>query len=301
MQECEIKFYLLRRWLIATQETYPEHGLSISALAQRTGVPQATLRSWEARYGFPAPLRLPGGHRRYAEADVAAVEEVLRHRTAGLGLEAAIRMRAAAPTTPSTSVYAELRRLHPDLEPQLLGKRSMLAMSNALEDECGAQAQRPLLFAGFQQGRFLRESYARWVELARTASRAVVFADLGEPAPITQGLPLEVAIPHDSPLNREWFVVCDAPDRPACLLGWERPGQQSLPDAHRRFEAVWSVDPVVVRDAARLCAGLADTLRPEREPLTWPSLSDAVAPGSADLRRAGQLFGRMIGYLEASG
>ena len=31
--------------------------LSISDLAERTGVPQATLRSWEARYGFPAPAR----------------------------------------------------------------------------------------------------------------------------------------------------------------------------------------------------------------------------------------------------
>lgn len=263
-------------------------------------MPQATLRSWEARYGFPAPLRLPGGHRRYAEGDVAAVEEVLRHRTAGLGLEAAIRRLSAAPAASSTSLYAELRRLHPDLEPQLVSKRSMLALSNALEDECCAQAHRPLLFAGFQRGRFLRESYARWVELARTASRAVVFADLTDPAPARPGLPVEVAVPYDSPLNREWFVVCDAPDRPACLVGWERPGQPSAPDAHRRFEAVWSVDPVVVRDAARCCAGLADALGPGREPLPWPELSDAPAPGSADLRRASQLVNRMIGYLEAT-
>jgi DICT domain-containing protein len=263
-------------------------------------VPQATLRSWEARYGFPAPLRLPGGHRRYAETDIAAIEEVLRHRTAGLGLEAAIRRLSHTPAAASTSLYGELRRLHPDLEPQLISKPAMLALSNALEDECCARAQRPVLFAGFQQGRFLRESYARWVELARTATRAVVFADLVDPAPARPGLPVEVTIPHDSPLSREWFVVCDAPDRPACLVGWERPGQPASLEARRRFEAVWSVDPVVVRDAARLCAGLADTLRAGREPLTWPELSDAPAPGSADLRRASSLVNRMIGYLEAS-
>jgi MerR family transcriptional regulator, light-induced transcriptional regulator len=263
-------------------------------------VPQATLRSWEARYGFPAPLRLPGGHRRYAESDIAAVEEVLRHRTAGLGLEAAIRRLATAPAEASTSLHAELRRLHPDLEPQLLSKGSMLALSNALEDECCARAHRPLLFAGFQQGRFLRASYARWVELARTASRAVVFADLDDPAPVRPGLPVEVAVPYDAPLNREWFVVCDAPDRPACLAGWERPGQPASPDGNRRFEAVWSVDPAVVRDAARICAGLTDALRPGGEPLTWPELSDAPAPGSADLRRASQVVNRMIGYLEAT-
>jgi DICT domain-containing protein len=284
---------------IATQEHHPEHGLSISALAQRTGVPQATLRSWETRFGFPAPLRLPGGHRRYTATDVTAVEEVLRHRASGLGLEAAIRRASAAPVTVATSLFAELRRLHPDLEPQLLSKPSMMALSNALEDECCARAQRPLLYAGFQQRRFLRSSYARWVELARTAEVAVVFSDLQDPAPARPGLPVEVAIPYDSPLNREWFIVCDAPDQPACLAGWERPGQSATPDAHRRFEAVWSVDPVVVRDAARACAGLVDALRPGQEPWEWPELSDAAAPGSADLRRASRLVNRMIGYLDA--
>lgn len=244
-------------------------------------------------------MRLPGGHRRYTESDVSAVEEVLRHRSAGLGLEAAVRRVSHAPVEASTSVYGELRRLHPDLEPQLLSKGSVLALSNALEDECCARAHRPVLFGGFQQGRFLRASYARWVELARTASRAVVFADLGDPAPVRPGLPVEVSIPYDSPLNREWFVVCDAADRPACMVGWERPGQPASPDEHRRFEVVWSVDPVVVRDAARVCADLAGALRPGSELLTWPDLSDTPAPGSADLRRASQLVNRMIGYLEA--
>ena len=51
--------------------------LTISELAERTQVPQATLRSWESRYGFPSPERLPGGHRRYAESDVAADQGIV--------------------------------------------------------------------------------------------------------------------------------------------------------------------------------------------------------------------------------
>src|SRR3712207_4853305 len=51
--------------------------LTISDLAERTGVPPATLRSWESRYGFPRPIRLAGGHRRYAQRDVDAGLEVL--------------------------------------------------------------------------------------------------------------------------------------------------------------------------------------------------------------------------------
>ena len=60
---------------------HPElkHPLTIGDLARRTGVPSATLRSWESRHGFPRPARMAGGHRRYAESEVAAVLDVVRH------------------------------------------------------------------------------------------------------------------------------------------------------------------------------------------------------------------------------
>ena len=48
----------------------PGDSLTISELTRLTGVPSPTLRSWESRYGFPRPRRLPGGHRRYARSDV---------------------------------------------------------------------------------------------------------------------------------------------------------------------------------------------------------------------------------------
>src|SRR5215218_338432 len=236
--------------------------LTISDLAERTGVPPATLRSWESRYDFPRPTRLAGGHRRYAERDVAAVLEVLRHRDSGLALEAAVRRTASEP--PQTwSLYAELRRRHTELVPQRLSKSTLVALSHAIEDECCARAEQPLLFGGFQRDKFLRESYARWVELARTASTAVVFADLGSPREPRPGVPVEVALPQEAPLNREWIVVCDAPDLPALMVAVERPGQETVPDSRRRFEAVWTVDPRVVRHASRAAAALAAENRPE--------------------------------------
>jgi methanogenic corrinoid protein MtbC1 len=48
--------------------------LNIAALAQRTGVPQDTIRKWEQRYGVLRPERTSGGQRRYTELDVARVE-----------------------------------------------------------------------------------------------------------------------------------------------------------------------------------------------------------------------------------
>jgi len=153
----------------------PSHLLTIGDLAERTGVPPATLRSWEQRYGFPEPVRLAGGHRRYGESDVAAVLDVLRHRDSGFALEAAVRL-ARTETRAPQSVFAELRRRHPHLLPHRLRKSTLLALSWALEDECCARAQRPWLFGAFQAERFLLQALPRWQDLARTARGAWAMA-----------------------------------------------------------------------------------------------------------------------------
>jgi hypothetical protein len=41
------------------------------------GVSPNTLRSWERRYGFPRPLRSPGGHRHYSLAEIEALRLTL--------------------------------------------------------------------------------------------------------------------------------------------------------------------------------------------------------------------------------
>lgn len=267
--------------------------LTISDLSRLTGVPSATLRSWESRHGFPRPTRQGGGHRRYAHADVDAVLDVVRHRQGGLSLHAAVRRVAAGPRV-SRSVYAELRRRHPQLTPQVLSRTTLVALSHAIEDECCARASQPVLFGGFQRERFVRASSDRWLELSRTAMSTVVFADFTDPAALDGRSPVEVGLPPRAPLNREWLVVCDAHDLPACLTAVELPG--------RRFEVLWSVDPRVVRDASLVSASLADHYRPD-----WRSagaggvdLDKDVADVSEELRRVSELFNRMLGYLEVS-
>lgn len=273
--------------------------LSIRELAEFTGVPQATLRSWEARYGLPRPRRLAGGHRRYTADDVALVEDVLRQRADGLSLPAAMARATARTRTPENSVYAGLRRRRPDLEPRVLRKATLLALTRAIEDECCARAARPLLFVGFQSETYYRQSRIRWAELSRTAESVVVFADFPGP-PTANGNLLDVPLPPDAPLRREWFVVCDAADHPACVAGWEQPGTGGIADADRRFETLWTVDPQAVRDAACIAAELAETLAPSHGLSLAHALEGTPPPPSADLRRAASLLNRMVGYLEAS-
>ena len=108
-----------------------------------------------------------------------------------------------------------------------------------------------------------------------------------------------MALPEGAPLRREWFLVCDAPDLPACMAAVERPGQAGAPDGQRRFETVWTVDPRVVRHASRVAAALADDYRPDWRDAGGTVPDDEPPPASADLRRAADLLDRMMGYLDA--
>ena len=159
------------------------------------------------------------------------------------------------------SVFAGLRRRHPDLVPQDLSKATLLALTRAIEDEFCARGEPAALYAGFQQERFYRQSRPRWKELTRTARVVVVFSDFRESSG-SGASPLTVRIPADAPLRREWFLVCAAADYSAFVSGWEFPGQAGTPDARRRFEVLWSVDPPAVQDAAPICAQLAAVLSP---------------------------------------
>jgi DICT domain-containing protein len=229
--------------------------LSIGDLAERTGVSTATLRTWETRFGFPEPVRRPGGHRRYTERHVAEINLVLRLRAQGLGVHAAVEQARTTPTVPHHSVVAALRATQPHVRSQPLTKRTLLALTHAMEDESAARAQRPVLFAAFQEARFYEAARRRYDDLARTAERVVVLADFEEHGSVAEA-PVRVAVPPDSPVGREWVLVCQSATHQTCLAGWEVPGQVGVPDAHRRFETLWSTAPDVVLAAARACTDI---------------------------------------------
>jgi len=62
----------------------PQPRFSIGALSRATGIPVDTLRAWERRYGFPAPVRKPSGHRTYALADVPRLRRIATALEQGL-------------------------------------------------------------------------------------------------------------------------------------------------------------------------------------------------------------------------
>jgi MerR family transcriptional regulator, light-induced transcriptional regulator len=273
-------------------------GLSIGDVVARTGVAESTLRMWERRHGFPVPQRLPGGHRRYSEDQVDLVRQVVSARVAGLSLPVAIERARRRAAVPVASLYAELRRRRPDIEPRTIARPILAAFSHAIEDESLARAERPILFACFQREGFYRREQARWRQLAQGARLAVVFADFGR-AKLDGTGPAELRIEHSDPIAREWAIVCDAERHAAFLCGREPPSSDlDMPPGRRVFEVLWSVEPQVVREGARICAELAAGIAPELLRPVDPWLAgEAAAPADEQLRLATAITNRALSYM----
>lgn len=281
----------------------PDDGatLTIGELARLTGVTTAVLRTWEARHGFPQAHRLPGGHRRYRAADVPLVRRVRERRDAGVRLEVAIAEATATLPPESPSVFAELRRRHPDLDVHRLRKSTLIALSWAIEDETAARAERPVLMGAFQRPEFFAPSAPRWAELAGLARTTYVFAHGWPPGESAPSRISRVELADTHPMTREWSVVCDAVNTPVALSAWELPGQADVPDRERIFEAVWTVHPAEVRDAARVAAGVALASHEPTAQALLIDLADTPSFGTLDPHAVGRLFNRVVAYVDRIG
>ena len=209
-------------------------------------------------------------------------------------IQAAVEDPPGAP-----SVYAALRRAHPTLQPQRLKKSTLIALSWAIEDECCARAERPVIFGAFQKDRYFRAAEERWTELARIARSTTAFADFSDGADHDGQVHL-VHLPGTAPMRREWAVVCDATDYPAMLTAWELPGQSTVPDRKRLFEAIWTVEPGAVRSAARTCAQVALQLgNTEAAPLLYELAANPPTP-PVELLNAAALLNRVVAYVDGT-
>ena len=195
LTSCWIKLNSLYHFPIAD----PANGdLSTAQLASRTGLTAGTLRMWETRHGFPAPPRLPGRHRRYTERDVEAVREVLRPAERRVSRYRAAIDRVRRRNAPGArSLFAELRRRHPEIQPRrALPKRLLLQLTRGDRGRVlrrRARAAVRLLPAR----RVLPAAETRWRELARSADLAVAMADFdrvsGAATPAAAEVPIEAA------------------------------------------------------------------------------------------------------------
>lgn len=77
----------------------------IQAVADMTGIPAATLRAWERRYGVPAPERTESSYRLYSDTDVDLIRRLRELCDGGMApAEAARVVRRSEPQEEETAV-----------------------------------------------------------------------------------------------------------------------------------------------------------------------------------------------------
>lgn len=270
-------------------------GLAIKEVAERTGLAPGTIRAWEQRYGAPVPRRTPAGYRLYSEADVELLRRVVALRADGLSVPAALERAREATGTDRASLFGAL--LDTAVRPQPLTEGTLLAISRAIEDETLARGAGPVVIAAFQRERHYRASEHRYRRLAGVADACVVFADFAA-AGGGEGEPQRVPVLPRDALGNEWAVIVDAPGYATCLLGWETPRRAG---GERRFEALWTLDPAIVRRAALAGAAIARDRAPAVGERLDALLHDRPLALESPSPGLTALTNRIVGYLDTSG
>lgn len=274
--------------------------MAIREVAERTGIAAGTIRMWEQRYGFPEPRRTPAGYRVYSDDDVDLLRRVLAFRERGLSVPASLeRARNGHGGSDRPSIYGAMISQGVPLTAHRLRKKTLLAISRAIEDETLARAASPFVAAAFQHEHNYRVVEHRYRRLAANGT-AVVFADFDHVSR-RSGAPTEIPIAADDAIGNEWAVVVDAPGYAACLLAWEQPQSAEdadVPDSERRFEGAWTMDPEVVRRAAQVCCTLVRRADPELGSSYEEVLADRPLALETPAPGLTALTNRMLAYLD---
>jgi DNA-binding transcriptional MerR regulator len=99
-------------------------GLTLKALSQRTGIPAATLRTWEHRYGFMRPRRSASGYRLYGEAEIARIERV--KYLVGQGIRTGAAMKAVIEEAGDNELTEEVHQSAAQGSPEEKGKHAQV-------------------------------------------------------------------------------------------------------------------------------------------------------------------------------
>jgi DICT domain-containing protein len=274
-------------------------GLAIRDVAEQTGLAAGTIRMWEQRYGFPEPQRTPSGYRQYSPQDVETLRRVVALRSEGLGVAAALERARAAQAGPTDrpSLFGAVASAG---RTRMLRKRTLIALSRAIEDETLARAAAPVILGAFQRERHFRTVEHRYRRLTAMADAAVVFADFEVPVAAGEG-PAEVPIDARAAIGHEWAVVVDAPGLSVCLVAWEPPVRQPPEDdLDRRFETFWTLDPQAVRQAAHAGAAVARLSAPAVGERLDALLTGRPLGAQGTIEGVEALAARMVSYLETA-
>gem|GEM_PF-5184571 len=136
---------------------------------------------------------------------------------------------------------------------RVYSKKVLIDLSHDVEARAFAGPPHPpLVFGGFQRGRFFATERPRWEEIARRSTLTVVAAggldsitDVGPRRPVFLGVG-----PQD-PFWTDWLALVYAgPEHGGVLIARDEEGGPGVPTSRRTCRGVWTYDARVARAAA---------------------------------------------------
>ena len=171
----------------------------------------------------------------------------------------------------------------------------MLAVSHAIEDEAVANAERGVLIGAFKRISAFRAVQRRWVNLARTSELTIALATF--PRARQRHQIWEVPVNSDEPISREWAVIYKAAHFSACIVGVEEL-RSSISPSIARFEALWTVEPDIVREALLTAITIAHGVAPQLAQQATSHLLPTASVNYDVVRCMTSLTNRIIAYLQ---
>ncbi|WP_414542026.1 DICT sensory domain-containing protein [Nostoc sp. CCY0012] len=152
-------------------------------------------------------------------------------------------------------------------------KNTLVALCHALEDHILSENSTPLVIAAFQQGKWYLQEAQRYADMAKCSSEIVIMAaaDAGFAEHPTSQLPNVdlVALNSADPVAQEWHLIILSPEYTAMVLCQELSeadyGAGGIPDSdlERKFYGLWTFEPELVQETAKLAIAQIQQYNPE--------------------------------------
>jgi DICT domain-containing protein len=186
-------------------------------------------------------------------------------------------------------------------------KNTLVALCHALEDHILSENSTPLVIAAFQQGKWYLQEAQRYADMAKCSREIVIMAaaDAGFAEHPTSQLPNVdlVALNSADPVAQEWHLIILSPEYTAMVLCQELSeadyGAGGIPDSdlERKFYGLWTFEPELVQETAKLAIAHIEQYNPELAQ-KLVAHQNAIQSSLAAPKHLSAVVSRVVDYLQ---
>ncbi|MEM9923079.1 MAG: DICT sensory domain-containing protein [Cyanobacteria bacterium P01_D01_bin.50] len=186
-------------------------------------------------------------------------------------------------------------------------KNTLVALCHALEDHILNDDSKPLVITAFQQGKWYLEEAERYAEIAKCSQQIAIMAApdsgwLEHPTSKLLNVDL-VAIKPEDAVAEEWHLIILSPKYTAMVICQELSsadyGSSGQPesDLERKFYGLWTFEPDLVRETARIAINHIESYNPQLAKKLH-EYEQEIKPNAATSEELATVVSRVVDYLQ---